>query len=650
MAVNFTLSTFPYTGQFTSDWQTGAIQQYAYTLSLSPGNHELSVLPDLAVITTAANASAVTTDDINWYAEEAQLSGAYVSRRVEYYNSTGQLSVNDVAVGNLMWQADTLAEQAMTNAGIPAHYGAFQFMGGTIAIEAARTESRNAYSGDLTRYVYTAEYTLHVSGWNYSYARLPESTLTPMSGRFLITQGNPTGQRTSTWGGDWLNVLSIYDNYVPPVVTPPVTSLDPFNLPSTLNFTPTGTQSGVETLPIVNTAETAWWAGTGTTIMQGYVSTALSALQQLADGYSMPNVGAMLGVVNAATTAEGVREWLYAQVAKLWAHDAEGMTLAVMAGASPNPNAYGAQINSWMGKGRQLNEDTEQGARDNAISIVADTALPGGGTMWSVFRGIPYGASETNSFTLALHLPNTSLQGGERSDVIAGGSGADTINLGGGADFAEGFIGNDVLNGEAGSDWLCGGAGDDTLDGGTGVDAAVLAGLRQNYTLAATSDGFTLADNQGSEGRDTLRQVERVHFSDLKLAFDLGRDEHAGQALEFIGLLDPSLATNASITGLILSYFDEGISLQALCQRAIDIGLVSRYAGSNSNTDLVRMAYRNIVGSEADAAAQDMLLGFMDGRSASLSQADFMSMVAGLELNRVHVGLVGMQQTGMSFL
>jgi hypothetical protein len=36
-----------------------------------------------------------------------------------------------------------------------------------------------------------------------------------------------------------------------------------------------------------------------------------------------------------------------------------------------------------------------------------------------------------------------------------------------------------------------------------------------------------------------------------------------------------------------------------------------------------------------------ILIGYVDGRSASYSQADFMVTVAELELNQAHIGLVG---------
>ena len=61
------------------------------------------------------------------------------------------------------------------------------------------------------------------------------------------------------------------------------------------------------------------------------------------------------------------------------------------------------------------------------------------------------------------------------------------------------------------------------------------------------------------------------------------------------------------------------------------------------------MAYRNVIGEEADAATVDALAGYMDGRSASFTQAGFMAAVAALEANQTHIGLVGLQLTGVEY-
>ncbi len=83
---------------------------------------------------------------------------------------------------------------------------------------------------------------------------------------------------------------------------------------------------------------------------------------------------------------------------------------------------------------------------------------------------------------------------------------------------------------------------------------------------------------------------------------------------------------------------------------AIDVGLVNLAAGSNTNEALAAMAVRNVVGIEPSTDVIQLLVGYMDGRFASFSQAEFMAVVAGLPENQAHIGLVGLQQTGVEFI
>ena len=100
-----------------------------------------------------------------------------------------------------------------------------------------------------------------------------------------------------------------------------------------------------------------------------------------------------------------------------------------------------------------------------------------------------------------------------------GGSGADTIT------------GNDASN------ELTGGAGNDILDGGDGVDYALYSGAAfANYTITDNGDGtFTVTDNVGSDGSDTLSNIEFIRIADVDYAlggplFTSGDDVFYGTA------------------------------------------------------------------------------------------------------------------------
>lgn len=96
-----------------------------------------------------------------------------------------------------------------------------------------------------------------------------------------------------------------------------------------------------------------------------------------------------------------------------------------------------------------------------------------------------------------------------------GGAGNDSITGNQVANRLTGNDGTDTLTGAGGSDVLVGGKGNDTLDGGEAVDTAVFSGAFANYTIHHNDDGsYTVTDNVGTDGQDTLHNVERLQFSD----------------------------------------------------------------------------------------------------------------------------------------
>lgn len=80
---------------------------------------------------------------------------------------------------------------------------------------------------------------------------------------------------------------------------------------------------------------------------------------------------------------------------------------------------------------------------------------------------------------------------------------------------AVGGAANDTITGNDVSNVLTGGRGNDTIDGGAGNDIAVFSGVYANYTIVSDGNGsYTVTDNVGNDGRDTLASIELFRFSD----------------------------------------------------------------------------------------------------------------------------------------
>lgn len=182
-----------------------------------------------------------------------------------------------------------------------------------------------------------------------------------------------------------------------------------------------------------------------------------------------------------------------------------------------------------------------------------------------------------------------------------------------------------------------------------GVTLARYEGNRSDFGVKLNADKtLSVTRVDGQHASEILNNTQRLEFTNHKFAYDTAGK--AGDALEFIGALAYDQVGTTAVFSTILDYFDQGHTLTSLSQYAIDVGLVSQLAGSSSNEDLARLIYRNIVGQEADTAMTDSLVGYLDGRSAKYTQAEFIAVVAELELNQQHINLVGFQATGIEYI
>ncbi|MEX0740630.1 MAG: hypothetical protein WD071_14925 [Pseudohongiella sp.] len=238
---------------------------------------------------------------------------------------------------------------------------------------------------------------------------------------------------------------------------------------------------------------------------------------------------------------------------------------------------------------------------------------------------------------------------GDANTTIQSSGGNDTLTTSGGDDLIiVQANGDSSVSTGAGNDTIRTGTGNDTIDAGTGIDVISYANDSAGYTITNFSDNQFQVER--ADGTDTLTNADRVHFADKKVAMDLQEEQNAGMSIQIINVIAAELRDDPEIVGMILKMFDDGISLEALAQHAIDVGWVTQFAGSASNEDLARLAYTNAFGAAPDEEQLDWALSFMDGRVASYTQAEFIAEAARVDENNVTIDLVGLQQTGVEYL
>ncbi|WP_322993537.1 hypothetical protein [Limnohabitans sp.] len=184
-----------------------------------------------------------------------------------------------------------------------------------------------------------------------------------------------------------------------------------------------------------------------------------------------------------------------------------------------------------------------------------------------------------------------------------------------------------------------------TVDGLAGIDTVTLNAAASTFKLQAKPTGnltsYSLVRQDGT-GTVSLTNVERLTFTDQKLALDL--NGNAGSVAKILGaVFGASAVARPDFVGIGLSLLDSGqYNATTLMGYALEVAL-SKNASPQSVVDLL---YRNVVGVLPDAQTQQ---SFVDLISAN-SPAWLGNLAATHPLNEANIQLTGLQLTGLAFV
>lgn len=228
----------------------------------------------------------------------------------------------------------------------------------------------------------------------------------------------------------------------------------------------------------------------------------------------------------------------------------------------------------------------------------------------------------------------------------------ENANGGNGNDTIYGNNSNNVLQGGGGNDFISGGAGNDTIDGGSGIDTALFSGDRSLYNLSNIAAGWVVSSIV--EGTDTIKNVERLGFSDSKLALDVGANQSAGETQLLLGaVLGMNLLTQKkSFTGTVIDLFDQGYSLQALSGALMRLDIWGLLANggrpSATNTQIANYLLTTVNKVAPDSATLAAGVNALNIETGA-AQGNFLWHLAESAANQVQVGLVGLATTGLEY-
>lgn len=228
----------------------------------------------------------------------------------------------------------------------------------------------------------------------------------------------------------------------------------------------------------------------------------------------------------------------------------------------------------------------------------------------------------------------------------------DNLSLGVGTviEAAVGSVYDDLLIGSDAPNRLHGNGGSDILDGNGGLDWAIFKGARSSWSvepLLSTSSWFVTA-RDGLSGAAELRKIERVRFDDKAVAFDLSKNDNAGQALLLIGAVLGREATlsKAALLGQVIDLFDQGFSMGQLAGAVMRLPI---WAGvltpSNSAEDIARYLLKLNKGAEPTAAEVTAAAQAISGQV----QGNYLATLALTDANVAKVDLVGLAATGFEY-
>jgi hypothetical protein len=211
----------------------------------------------------------------------------------------------------------------------------------------------------------------------------------------------------------------------------------------------------------------------------------------------------------------------------------------------------------------------------------------------------------------------TQAAGPAKGQAFAGTTGADSLIGSVGNDTLTTSAGNDTINAGFGNDSITGGTGNDTINGGGGLDTAIFSGNRATYTTANVN--ATLTVSGGTDGTDTLTNVERLKFDDAILAFDASGN--AGQTYRLYQAAFNRTPDKGGLTGWV-NGVDSGMTMLKVAAAFIESGeFKALYGASPTDAEFVNLLYTNALHRTPDQGGLDYWVNQLSSNSQTREQA-----------------------------
>ena len=174
---------------------------------------------------------------------------------------------------------------------------------------------------------------------------------------------------------------------------------------------------------------------------------------------------------------------------------------------------------------------------------------------------------------------------------------------------------NDV--GTTGDDVITGTNGNDTLDGGAGTDIASWSQSSSNYQLTSTPTGWKVTDKTGTDGSDTVTNIEKLQFADRTVIIeskDHGSYTDLPTELYQFFITAFNAAPGVTYMDQLAEAYRYGLSVKQI----VDIFTTKKqftdvYSPSLSHADMATQLVNNIVKNSATTEAKTEAISDIKG-------------------------------------
>lgn len=202
-------------------------------------------------------------------------------------------------------------------------------------------------------------------------------------------------------------------------------------------------------------------------------------------------------------------------------------------------------------------------------------------------------------------------------------------------DIVQSLDGNDVFTGYGDADGYNGSTGDQFY-GGNGVDTAVYRGASSQYSIQDTRlpdlrelsgqmlNAKTVTDHVANrDGLDKLFDVERLHFSDVNIAFDT--EGNAGDAYRLYKAAFDRAPDEGGL-GFWINALDHGANLVDVAQGFINSDEFTAMYGKNaSNETFVDLLYHHVLHRAAEGEGYDYWVNSLNHGATRAQVLEFFS-------------------------